>query len=492
MLNLRDFGHSTPRKALSLTLTFAALFFSFFCAFGSDFSAGPFYDTFPLTLGSGMRTEIMGPLYYHQQNDTEKTVAFPPFFSYDVIPDIHATEFAALYPLFTYVKYGTQSQVQFVELISISSGNDPDDLNRHRISIYPFYFQQRSPDTNSNYTAFFPFYGHLQGRLFHDKIFFVMFPIYSQTQKRDVVNNNYLYPFINTRHGDGMHGWQFWPFYGNEHKAVTTLTNNWGDVETNGGHDEYFVLWPIHFRATGGIGTDKRDKLSTDLPFFSLYRSPERDSTAVLWPFFNWIDDREKKYREKELPWPLVVIAHGEGKTALRVFPFFQKAHNATYKDNFYLWPLYKYNSVYAPPLDRRRTRVLLFLFQDTIEKNTETGKDEQRLDLWPFFTYNRDLEGNRRLQILALLETFVPASPGIERNWSPLWSVWRWEKNPSTGADSESFLWNFYRRDASPGQKKISFFFGLYQHQSNQNQGTEKVRLFYIPIINRQPVHSS
>jgi hypothetical protein len=294
------------------------------------------------------------------------------------------------------------------------------------------------------------------------------------------------------RHGNGMHGWQFWPFYGNEHKVVTSVTNNWGDVETIPGHDEYFVLWPIHFRATGGIGTDKPEKLRTDLPFFSWYRSPARDSTSVLWPFFNWIDDREKKYREKEMPWPFVVIAHGEGKTALRIFPFFQNAHNATFKDNFYLWPVYKYNSIYSPPLDRRRTRVLMFLFQDTVEKNTETGKDEQRLDLWPFFTYNRDLEGNTRLQILALLETFVPASPGIARNWSPLWSVWRYEKNPTTDANSESFLWNFYRRDASPGVKKISFFFGFYQYQSNQAQGTKKVRLFYIPIINRQPVHSS
>ena len=492
MLNLRDSSPKTPCKALSLTITLAVFFLSAFSAWGDDFSAGPFFDRFPLTLTSGERTEIMGPFYYDQQMSSEKTVAFPPFYSSDVIPEINATEINALYPVFTYVKYGTQFRAQFVELISISGGQDPDNLNRHRISIYPFYFQLRSPNTNDNYTAFFPFYGHLKGRIFHDKIFFVMFPAYSQTQKRDVINNNYFYPFVNARHGDGLHGWQFWPFYGNEHKVVTTTTNNWGEVTTNGGHDGYFVLWPIHFRETGGIGTDKPEKLRADLPFFYTYRSPARDSSAVLWPFFNWIDDREKKYHEKELPWPFVVIAHGEGKEAFRIFPFFQKAHNATYKDNFYLWPLYKYNSVYAPPLDRRRTRVLLFLFQDTVEKNTGTGKAEQRLNLWPLFTYNRDLEGNSRLQILALAETFVPASPGIERNWSPLWSVWRSEKNPATGAKSESVLWNFYRRDASSGQKKISFFFGLYQYQSNQTQGTEKVRLFYFPVINHQPVHSS
>ena len=44
--------------------------------------------------------------------------------------------------------------------------------------------------------------------LFRDEIFFVMFPIYSQTRKKDVVTDNYLYPFFHLRHGDGLHGWQ--------------------------------------------------------------------------------------------------------------------------------------------------------------------------------------------------------------------------------------------------------------------------------------------
>ena len=63
-----------------------------------------------------------------------------------------------------------------------------------RFTLFPLYFQQRSPDPNENYTALVPFYGHLKNRLFRDEIFFVMFPIYSETRKRDVVTDNYLYP----------------------------------------------------------------------------------------------------------------------------------------------------------------------------------------------------------------------------------------------------------------------------------------------------------
>ena len=121
------------------------------------------------------------------------------------------------------------------------------DFPRRRFTLFPLYFQQRSPDPNENYTALVPFYGHLKNRLFRDEIFFVMFPIYSETRKRDVVTDNYLYPFFDLRHGDGLHGWQFWPLVGTEHKDVTTQTNGFGEIETIGGHDKFFALWPVHF-----------------------------------------------------------------------------------------------------------------------------------------------------------------------------------------------------------------------------------------------------
>ena len=181
-----------------------------------------------------------------------------------------------------------------------------------------------------------------------------------------------------------------------------------------------------------------------------------RDSTTVIWPFFNYVDDREKKYREWDAPWPLVVFARGEGKTTTRVWPFFSQAHSATLESDFYLWPIYKYNRVHSAPLDRRRTRICFFLYSDLTEKNTETEAVRRRVDFWPFFTYRRDFNGNSRLQVLALLEPFLPSSKSIERDYSPLWSVWRSEKNPRTGAASQSLLWNLYRHDTTPDYQKM------------------------------------
>ena len=120
--------------------------------------------------------------------------------------------------------------------------------------------------------------------------------------------------------------------------------------------------------------------------------------------------------------------------------------------------------------------------FQNLTEKNTETGKEKRRVDLWPLFTYHRDFDGGSRLQILAPVETALPDNRGIERNWAPLWSLWRSENNLENGATSQSLLWNFYRRDTTPASKKCSLLFGLFQYQSDG--ANKEFRLFYIPVF--------
>jgi hypothetical protein len=452
-------------------------------AFAQDgFNAGPLYDQFPLTLDSGHRTEAVGPFFYQQEEDTEKSWGIPPLFSRVTDPATESEAYDLFYPLLTCEIYGRDYRWQFCQLLSFAGGQNQTDVPRNRFTFFPVYFQQRSPETNENYTALVPFYGHLKNRLFRDDIFFVMFPIYGQTRKHDVVTDNYLYPFFHLRHGDGLHGWQFWPVVGSEHKDVTTRTNDFGDTETIGGHDKSFFLWPVYLRQDTGIGTDNPEKFRASIPLYAVSRSPQRDSTSVLWPFFNWIDDREKKYREWEGPYPFVVVARGPGKTTTRVLPLFGRSHNDTFESDFYLWPLYKYNHLHTDALEQARTRILFYLFVDLTEKNTETGRERQRVDLLPLFHWQRDFDGNRRLQILAPIEPVLPGSSGIERNWSPLWSLWRAEDNPSTGAASQSLLWNLYRYDKTHGTKKCSLLFGLFQYQSNAE--SKKLRLLYIPLV--------
>src|SRR2546428_1279663 len=73
---------------------------------------GPLFQHFALTLDSGERSEIMGPLFYSERKDSVPISALPPLMSYTFDPD---TDFAALdflYPLLTYYHFASESRFQ--------------------------------------------------------------------------------------------------------------------------------------------------------------------------------------------------------------------------------------------------------------------------------------------------------------------------------------------------------------------------------------------
>ena len=367
------------------------------------------------------------------------------------------------------------------QLFSFAGGGNRPESAARRFTIFPLYFQQRSADAGQNYTAFLPFYGHLKNRIFTDEMFFVLFPFYLQSRKAGVVTDNYLFPFYSRSHGAGLEGWKILPFAGHQHKEPTMRDIGFGEVEKIPGYDRRFVLFPLYFHQLSGIGSDNPADEIALLPFFTRLRSPLRDSTTVLWPLITHITEREKKYREWQLFGPVIVFARGEGKTTSRIFPLYSHAQNASQESSFYLWPAYRKKSVHGETFERSRMRLFLFLYSDTRQKNLATGKAGRRQDFWPLFTRTLDYNGNDRLQILAPLEPILPFSDSVEREYSPVWSLWRAEKNPATGAASRSLLWNLYRRDTTPSSKNVSLLFGLFQYQSTLAGAT--TRWFYLPV---------
>jgi hypothetical protein len=395
-------------------------------------------------------------------------------------------EFDFVYPIFTLDRFGKDFRWQFLQIFSFAGGEHQPDAEARRLTLFPLYFQQRSAITNENYTAVFPFYGHLQNRLFRDKIFFVMFPFYGQTWKRDMVTDNYLYPLFSFRHGNHLYGWQFWPIAGRERKEVTTRTNGFGDVSIVEGYDDRFVVWPFFLRRDEGIGTDDQKTTRASLPFFSYERSPGRDSTTLLWPLFSKIDDRDNGYKEWQVPWPILEFARGKSKYANRIWPIYGYGYNTNIEGRFVCWPFYTFRRIHSDPFERERTRILFFLYSDAIEKNTETGKFRRRIDFMPFCNDRQEMDGSSRLQVFSLIEPFMPYSKSIQRDYSPLWTVWTSERNPNTGASSQSFLWNLFRHDARPGSTRFSFLLGLVQYQSGPEG--KRLRLLYLPVAKTRP----
>jgi hypothetical protein len=455
-------------------------------AAGEDAAYGPLWHEFKLTLDPGHRTEILGPLFYReevQENDSwRRTWAIPPLIAHSEIEEIDAVQTDILWKVISYKLYGREYRFQIVQLFSVAGGSTQSETNVHRFSIFPIYFQQRSPLPDKNYTALLPIYGTIKHRFARDEIQFAGFPLWVKTRKREVVTENYLYPVFHWRHGPAVKGWQVWPLLGRERKDFSTITNVWGDPEPVPGHRKAFVLWPIFSDHRLGLGTTNEAHAQAVLPIYSKLRSPLRDSITAPWPLgYTHTVDREKKFEEWGAPWPLIVFARGEGKYINRVWPFFSHGTNRFLTSRWYGWPIYKYNRLRSSPLDRERTRILFFLYSDTRTRDMETARSKRRVDAWPLFAYNRELDGDRRLQLLAPLESILPGNTGVQRSLSPLWSLWRSEANPQTKRSSQSFLWNLFRRDVTPEWRKGSLLFGLFQYESGPDG--RRSRLFYIPI---------
>jgi hypothetical protein len=441
-----------------------------------EFIFGPAFSQFQLTLQSGYRDEAAGPLYYSQQSEGVTQFALPPFYCQTITPDVGWTEWEIFYPVIDYRRFGSEYRLEIGEMLSFSGGNTEREQGVHKFTLFPIYFRLRSPDTNLNYTAVVPFGGEIKNRLFRDDIKFVLFPLYSETRKRDVVTDNYLYPIFHVRRGDHMTGWQVWPLTGVEHKTPTSFTNNFDEVSVVEGYDHFFAVWPFYLASRSGLGTTNPATRLTILPFYNRLRSPSRDETSYGWPIgCNSINDREHGYVEHDLLWPFVVRAEGSKKVT-RYFPFYSRAHNLSLESDFYAWPIYKFNRLESEPLDRKRMRILFFLYSDTVEKNTQSREFKRRVDFWPLYTFHRDMDGNRRLQVLAPLEPLFPNNRTVTREYSQVWSLWRAEHNARTGAASESLLWNLYRHETTTGAKKFSLLFGLFQYQSTTRGASWRV----------------
>src|SRR6516225_3570629 len=84
------------------------LFLLCFCSTtrASEFHAGPLFDRFSLTLEPGSRTEVLGPLFYSQQTESEHIWAIPPVFSYTHDTSVPFKEYDFCYPILTYDRYG--------------------------------------------------------------------------------------------------------------------------------------------------------------------------------------------------------------------------------------------------------------------------------------------------------------------------------------------------------------------------------------------------
>jgi len=421
---------------------------------------------------------LAGPFFKYETKGPETEYTLRPLF-YRAVDEDGSSQTDVLYPLFGHKRDKDSSSFHILHLLNYDFGGR-ETGSRNRTYLFPFLFY--GEEEQGNYMAFFPFGGTLYNWFGKDRISFTLFPLYSQTEKKGTQVDNYLWPFFARISGENESGYKIWPIYGQSHKT--------------GVYRKRFFLWPIFFSESTGLDTQNPTELRAAWPFYVSKESIEESYRAVLWPFFSKAVNRAKDYEVLNAPWPLIRITHGERYHGLRILPFFSDETLDVKRQRWYLWPLYKIEQLSTDLVERRRDRVLFFLYSDTKENKWETGDSKRRIDLWPLFGYQR-VNGVSHLHVLSLLEPFFPENQSIERLWSPLWRLYQ-KKWDEQGNQAVSLLWNLYWHERRGSQVAWELFPILrYSRQSSDNKdfcflkgliryrrsGTEReLRLLYLP----------
>jgi len=422
---------------------------------------------------------LLGPLFKQTQAPKASLLSLRPFFSHLQQDGYDYRE--VLYPLFR--QEGAEDRGNF-SLLGLFTGDYGEQTegaeNEHML--FPFFFW-RDNDRPDDYFAFFPFWGTILDKYGRDSIRFRLFPLYSRTQKKETVTTNILWPFFASVEGPEESGFKAWPLYGASRKQ--------------GHYRKLFVLWPLYFNYDLAIGSENPETYRALYPFYVSRQSPVLSSRTWFWPFFSRTQDREKDYDQWFYPWPLWGHATGTYKQGIRVLPFYSKERTGGVEKTWLLWPFFRHERSEIDQLSQEHFRVLFFLYSDLRESSIGgKGYEKRRVSLWPLATYRR-LDGVSRLSLFSLLEPFFPENEKIERNWSPLWSIYRhaWD---TQGNEATSLLWNLYWKErrgdklafelfpllnarTGPGEgTRIDILKGLLRYSSNA-QG-RSLRLFFLP----------
>lgn len=471
------------RRILLIAMLMAGVFVSTSAWAGEDNVAllWPFFDYRSAPGVDYTSFNSLGPLVTWQTKGSETEYGLRPLFYRASDEQENRSYTEVLYPLLRKEDEPGQSRLSLLQLFTYDLGSRDAGSSR-TFTLFPFIFAG-DHQQKGGYFAFFPFGGKMYDSFGRDEIRFALFPLYGKTEKKGTEITNILWPIFAHIDGPGESGTKVWPLF--------------GAAKKEGVYRKLFVLWPIYFKYRLKLDTANPVHKNYVFPFYLEHESPRETRRTVLWPFFNYRDDRVKDYRQWDYPWPLFRTTVGRDYHGQRLLPFYSDETRGETRKRWFLWPIYKIEQTETDLFQTRRDRVLFFLYSNLTEtRSGETGVRKKRVSLWPLFTYDR-IKGVSHFRTLSILEPFFPENESIQRNWEPLWRIYqkKWDKH---GSSATSILWNLYwseQRDDETAwelfpliswfrekdrSRDVSFLKGLVRYRSDEEKNV--LSFFYLP----------
>lgn len=378
-----------------------------------------------------------------------------------------------LYPLLNWDSSEGGRQGDIFKLIRWSNIAADSSGALRTFEVWPFYLSRDTGDPETSYTGVMPFYGTVKNRFGHDRIDWVVFPLYGRFEKKGIVTTTAPWPFIKRVSGDAT-GFEVWPLFGSRGKE--------------GAFRETFALWPFYHHNTRVLESGATAEELAILPFYARSRGESAVSETWAWPFFGYTLSEAPAYREQRWLWPLVVTARGEDRRVDRFAPFFTHSVRKGVRKTWVLWPLVRNQSWEEAGLEIERTQLLYFLYWN-LEQRSATNQalaPASKTHLWPLFSHWDNGAGHTQLQLFSPLEVFFQHNEVVRTVYSPLFSIYRFDRRPS-GDVHGSFLFNFmtYHREGEVRE----FNLGPLLETERDDRGLRRLTLFKVlRLYSRSP----
>lgn len=414
----------------------------------------------------------IGPFIEHRLGDPEVTAVRPLWVRLEEQQrDVVNTH--VIYPVFSHWQRGSDYSWRLLNQVRGSSldvgGKDVDTFE-----IWPFFWHRDSGDPETSYTAVFPIAGTLKNRLFHQRIDWVLFPLYSRFTTRHHVDDVYLWPIFRYRSGPASRGFGVFPIFGH--------------FERDRAYNNTYALWPFLYNNYRYGKEEQPYHALGVLPFYARETAAGLKSESFVWPFFGYTRewDPRPRYGEIRFFYPFIVQGRGEEKYVNRILPLYAHEQRPGYEKHWYLWPLLKTEERdLGSGLISERQSLLYFLYWNEVQRAELQGFEARKTHLWPFYSYWNSGTGSRQFQLLSPLEVFFPNNQAVRETWSPFFAVYRYDRMP--GSYRHSVLWDLILHQRS--EQEAGFYLGPLFERVRDQQTVEYSLLKGFLKFERDPV---
>lgn len=364
-------------------------------------------------------------LEWREQGDLKPAMkAVRPFFTYENDALTGKESLDILWPVAHIRHWKGETDWRFLTAFYWGPRSTEPDTH-YAFWVLPFLAVGRNK-AGEDYGALFPLGGRVDNWFGRDRMEFVLFPLYAHSELNDLRTDHWVWPLVSRTTGDDLYRFRVFPFYGRSEKK--------GEGESK------FILWPF-WTSVRRDHPGNRGEGYMLFPFYGHSKTEREETWMVLPPFFRHTVGRNVE--QNVYFWPFIQTEKSSRQDKFYVWPLYGRRTTAREDRRFWLWPLVWNRHEKCAPVAVNRFRVFpIFTSESTRPLAAPTNVVSRYVSVWPLVSYARSQSDLKRVRVLDLWP-FRDTAP-IERNLSPLWTLYQWERTP-VGVENEA-LWGLAR----------------------------------------------